>query len=60
MGMSGKNAQFAATCRKRAAELRQQADEAGSPGLRDSLLKLAGDWIKLAEEAESADDTNSR
>lgn len=60
MAMSGKNAQFAATCRKRAAELRHQAEECGSPGLRDSLLKLAGDWDKLAQDAENADDTRSR
>ena len=59
MGMSTKNAQFAATCRKRAADLRQQAEEAPSPGLRDALLKLAGDWSKLAEDAER-DDTHSR
>ena len=58
--MNSKNAQFAATCRKRAAELRQQAEEAASPGLRDSLLKLAGDWSKLAEDAENADDTNAK
>jgi hypothetical protein len=58
--MGTKNAQFAATCRKRASELRQQAEEAASPGLRDSLLKLAGDWAKLAEDAENADDTNTR
>ena len=56
--MSGKSAQFAATCRKRAAELRQQAEAAPTPGLRQSLEKLADDWIKLAQEAErSADDT---
>jgi len=59
MGTSSKNTQFAATCRKRAAELRQQAEESPSPGLRDSLLKLAGDWAKLAEDAER-DDTNTR
>lgn len=50
--MNAKNAQFAATCRKRAAELRHQAEEAASPGLRESLLKLADDWLKLADEAE--------
>jgi hypothetical protein len=56
--MSTKSAQFAATCRKRAAELREQAEAAPTPGLRESLQKLANDWVKLAEDAErDADDT---
>jgi hypothetical protein len=56
--MSAKSAQFAATCRKRAADLRHQAEAAPSPGLREALQKLANDWIKLAEDAErDADDT---
>jgi hypothetical protein len=56
--MSAKSAQFAATCRKRAADLREQAEAAGSPVLRDSLNKLANDWVKLAEDAErDTDDT---
>lgn len=58
MAMSGKNTQFAATCRQRAAELREQAEAAGASGLRDALTKLAGDWTRLAEDAErqGADD----
>ena len=52
MPLHGKNAQFAATCRQRAAELREQAEAAGRGGLHDALLKLAGDWARLAEDAE--------
>jgi hypothetical protein len=58
MAISGKNAQFAATCRKRAAELREQAEAAGSTGLRDALIKLAGDWARLAEDAERQGSTS--
>ena len=38
--------------RKQAEECRQQAEKAVSPLDKESWLRAAGDWIKLAQSAE--------
>ncbi|MBR1152826.1 hypothetical protein [Bradyrhizobium sp. JYMT SZCCT0428] len=43
----------AARFRKLADECRDQADRAKNPLDQEHWLKLAGDWIKMAQEAEA-------
>jgi hypothetical protein len=39
--------------RKQAEECRQQAEKAISPLDKEAWLRVAGEWIKLAQDAES-------
>ena len=38
--------------RKQADECRQQAEQAKNPNDKERWLALAGEWIKMAQEAE--------
>jgi hypothetical protein len=42
----------AARFRERAEECRQQAEKAISPLDKETWLRMAGEWIKLAQSAE--------
>ena len=43
---------YADRFRKQAEEARQQTEKAVSPLDKEAWLRLAGDWIKLAQSAE--------
>lgn len=41
--------------RGRADDMRRQADRALGPHLRETYLRIAGEWQRMAEQAEAAD-----
>jgi hypothetical protein len=41
--------------RQRADDMRRQADRAISPHLRETYLRIAADWERMAEDAQGKD-----